>query len=153
MFVAKKCYYFWWSPWLFKGKRIVSDPGMHHGTRVTHVPWCMSGSLTCGGGKTFPAFPAHAQPAIWRIWQEAHCQIPGTNVYTTVQSKSIQIHACYIETINNDDDDDDNGGIRTIMKWRDLPGRLRSRISVVNSRTELCFTAVVAWGLIVFVYI
>ena len=24
----------------------VSDPGMHHGTCVTHVPWCMPGSLT-----------------------------------------------------------------------------------------------------------
>ena len=24
---------------------LVSDPGMHHGTCVTHVPWCMSGSL------------------------------------------------------------------------------------------------------------
>ena len=23
-------------------------------------------------GKTFPAFPAHAQPVILRIWQEAH---------------------------------------------------------------------------------
>ena len=23
----------------------VSDPGMHYGTCVTHVPWCMSGSL------------------------------------------------------------------------------------------------------------
>ena len=27
-------------------KPLVSDPGMHHGTCVTHVPWCMSGSLT-----------------------------------------------------------------------------------------------------------
>ena len=27
---------------------LVSDPGMHHGTCVTHVPWCMSGSLTSG---------------------------------------------------------------------------------------------------------
>ena len=26
----------------------VSDPDMHHGTCVTHVPWCMSGSLTSG---------------------------------------------------------------------------------------------------------
>ena len=26
----------------------VSDPNMHHGTRVTHVPWCMPGSLTSG---------------------------------------------------------------------------------------------------------
>ena len=25
-----------------------SDPGMHHGTCVTHVPWCMPGSLTRG---------------------------------------------------------------------------------------------------------
>ena len=26
----------------------VSDPDMHHGTCVTHVPWCMSGSLISG---------------------------------------------------------------------------------------------------------
>ena len=26
----------------------VSDPGMHHGTCVTRVPWCMPGSLTGG---------------------------------------------------------------------------------------------------------
>ena len=26
-------------------KTLVSDPGMHHGMCVTHVPWCMSGSL------------------------------------------------------------------------------------------------------------
>ena len=32
-------------------KPLVSDPGMHHGTCVTHVPWCMSGSLTRGGGE------------------------------------------------------------------------------------------------------
>ena len=52
----------------------VNDPDMHHGTCVTHVPWCMPGSLTIGflwnrpRGNTFPAFPAHAQPAILRIW-------------------------------------------------------------------------------------
>ena len=44
----------------------VSDPDMHPGTCVTHVPWCMPGSLISGflwnwrRGKTFPAFPAHA---------------------------------------------------------------------------------------------
>ena len=32
----------------------VSDPGMHLDTRMTHVPWCMSGSLTRGGGKNVP---------------------------------------------------------------------------------------------------
>ena len=26
----------------------VSDPDMHHGTCVAHVPWCMPGSLTIG---------------------------------------------------------------------------------------------------------
>ena len=61
----------------FPRKRIqrkppVSDPGIHHGTCVTHVPWCMSGSLTSCGRKTFPAFMAHAQPSILHIWQEAH---------------------------------------------------------------------------------
>ena len=29
-------------PWTF----LVSGPDMHHGTCVTHVPWCMPGSLT-----------------------------------------------------------------------------------------------------------
>ena len=28
---------------------VVSDPSIHHGTCVTHIPWCMSGSLTRGG--------------------------------------------------------------------------------------------------------
>ena len=32
----------------------------------------MSGSPNGGGGETFLAFPAHAQFAILRIWQEAH---------------------------------------------------------------------------------
>ena len=32
----------------------VSDPGMHHGTRVTHVPWYVSRSLTHGGGENVP---------------------------------------------------------------------------------------------------
>ena len=41
---------------LFKLQRktLVSDPGMHHGTCVTHVPWCMSGSLTRGSGENVP---------------------------------------------------------------------------------------------------
>ena len=30
-------------------KPLVSDLDMHHGTCVTHVPWCMSGSLISGG--------------------------------------------------------------------------------------------------------
>ena len=36
----------------------VSDPDMHHGTHVTHVPWCMPGSLTSG--------------FLWSRWQGNH---------------------------------------------------------------------------------
>ena len=43
-------------------KTRVSDPGTHHCTCVTHVPWCMSGLFPAVAGKTFPAFPAHAHP-------------------------------------------------------------------------------------------
>ena len=35
----------------------VSDPGMHCGTCVTPVSWCMSGSLTCDGGENVPGIP------------------------------------------------------------------------------------------------
>ena len=51
-------------------KPLVSDRRRHHGTRVTHVPWYLSGSLTRGGGETFSAFPAHGPPPILRIWYE-----------------------------------------------------------------------------------
>ena len=56
----------------FQRKPLVSDPGMHHGTCVTHVPWCMSGSLTRGDGENVPGIPGACAPAILRIWQEAH---------------------------------------------------------------------------------
>ena len=59
----------------FQRKPIVSDPGMHHGTCVTHVPWCMSGSLTCGDGKNVPGIPGACARAILRIWQEAHVML------------------------------------------------------------------------------
>ena len=56
----------------FQRKLLVSDPGMHHGTCVTHVPWCMSGSLTCSDGENVPGIPGACAPAILRIWQEAN---------------------------------------------------------------------------------
>ena len=59
----------------FQMKPLVSDPGMHHGTCVTHVPWCMSGSLTCGDGENVPGIPGACAPVILRIWQEAHVNI------------------------------------------------------------------------------
>ena len=38
-------------------KPLVTDPGMHHGTCVTHVPWCMPRSLTCVDRKNVPGIP------------------------------------------------------------------------------------------------
>ena len=35
-------------PGMFSPPPRVSDPDMNQGTCVTHVPWCISGSLTCG---------------------------------------------------------------------------------------------------------
>ena len=56
----------------FQRKPLVSDPDMHHGTCVTHVPWCMSGSHTCGNGENVIGIPGACAPGILRIWQEAH---------------------------------------------------------------------------------
>ena len=39
-------------------KLLVSDPGMHHGTCVTHVPWCMSESLTRSDGENVSGIPS-----------------------------------------------------------------------------------------------
>ena len=38
-------------------KPLITDPSMHHGTCVMHLPWCMSGSLTGGGGENVPGIP------------------------------------------------------------------------------------------------
>ena len=81
-----------WMPGTFSPPPRVSDPSMHHGTCDTHVQWCMSGSLTRGflwcrrQGKTFPPIPAHAQPTILLIWEEAHWQRYLPNINQTSHS-------------------------------------------------------------------
>ena len=42
--------------WLQR-KPLVSNPGIHHSTCVTQVPWCMTGLLTSGGGDNAPRIP------------------------------------------------------------------------------------------------
>ena len=74
----------------FQRKPLVSDPGMHHGTCVTHVPWCMSGSHACSDGENVPGIPGACAPAILRIWQEAHCH----------QGRSFQNWHCGITTVD-----------------------------------------------------
>ena len=39
------------------GEPRVSDLVMHHGTCVTHMPWCISGSLTRGDRESVPSIP------------------------------------------------------------------------------------------------
>ena len=53
-------------------KPLVSDPDMDQGTCVTHVPWCLSGSLTRGRGENVPDIPSACASATLRIWQETH---------------------------------------------------------------------------------
>ena len=69
-------------------KPLFGAHGMYHGTFVTHVPWCMSGSLTRDGGENVPGIPGayatrnfvylvrsqygkhfHAMTSSWRIWK------------------------------------------------------------------------------------
>ena len=49
-------------------KPLVNDPGGRHGTCVTHVPWCMSGSLTRGGGENVPRIPGACTTRNFCIW-------------------------------------------------------------------------------------
>ena len=56
----------------FQRKQLVNDPGIPHGTCVTHVPWCISGSLTRDGGENVPDIPGACARAILGIWQEPH---------------------------------------------------------------------------------
>ena len=80
----------------FQRKPLVSDSGMHHGTCVTHVPWCMSGSLTCGDGENVPGIPGACAPAILRICQEAHGNV--YNILPTIAIDNITYsldYSCY----------------------------------------------------------
>ena len=62
-------------------KPLVTDPGMHHDTCVTHVPWCMSGSLTRSGGENVPGIPGTSATRDCSIWQEPH-EFGGKLQYT-----------------------------------------------------------------------
>ena len=49
-------------PGMFSPPLWYSNPNMHHGTCITHVPWCMPGSLTGG--------------FLWSRWREKRSQHP-----------------------------------------------------------------------------
>ena len=55
-------------------------PGMHHGTCVPHVPWCMSGSLTRGDGENVPGITsACATRNFTYLVRGPLCQCPWSN--------------------------------------------------------------------------
>ena len=49
-------------------------------------------------GKTFPAIPAHAQPAILHIWQEAHVSFIGVNEVSWIEISTAR--NCWSHTKN-----------------------------------------------------
>ena len=52
----------------------VSDPDMHRGTCVTHVPWCLLGSLTSGFLWSRPRGKCSRHP---RRMRNPQCCVPG----------------------------------------------------------------------------
>ena len=80
--------------WLQR-KLLVSDPGMHHGMCVTHVPWCMSGSLTRSGGKNVPGIPGAIAPAILLSGKRPMLLVPGC----LIQGKSEWDTLTFISTL------------------------------------------------------
>ena len=87
----------------FQSKSLVSDPSMHHGTCVTHVPWCMSGSLIRSDGENVPSIPGACAPAIIRIWQEAHSYSESIIHHRIQHSTHIIAHhfARFVVSISN----------------------------------------------------
>ena len=81
----------------FQREQLVSDPGMPHGTCVTHVPWCMSGSRTRGVGEIVPGIPGACAHAILAIWQEAHAPL-GLASFGFVFSRTIPSSSVYINS-------------------------------------------------------
>ena len=86
-------------------KPLIRDPGMHHGTCVTHVPCCMSGSLTCRGRKNVPGIPGacatrnfpYLVKCTWlkgsvhyKVWDEITFPCPHCNSRANTNDK------CYI---------------------------------------------------------
>ena len=61
-----------------QSKLLVCDPGMHHGPCVTHVPWCMSGSVTHSG----PPHVGVTQVLYCWSWQPTRSNIRNREVYS-----------------------------------------------------------------------
>ena len=75
-------------------KLLISDPGMHHGTCIMHVLWCMSGLLTHGGGENVPGIPGacaicnftYLARGLWLINRNMPVSIITCCQYSTIDS-------------------------------------------------------------------
>ena len=85
-------------PGTFSPPSRVSDSDMHLGTCVTHVPWCMPGSLTSGflwirrRGETFPTFPVHAHPQFYLSGKRPIASYAPLNHYSDVIMSAMASH-------------------------------------------------------------
>ena len=79
--------------WLQR-KPLVRDPDMHHGTCVTHVPWCKSGSLTRGGGENVPGIPGACAPRTIISGKKPMNKTGHIHLYTTKHRYEIKFNIC-----------------------------------------------------------
>ena len=91
-------------PGTFSPPPRVSDPGLHHGTCVTHVPWCMPGSLTSGffevgDGKNFSGIPGACATRNFAYLEEAHLWGMSRAQNTT---QHVCKHICILVTVVSD---------------------------------------------------
>ena len=74
-------------------KQLVSDPGMHHGTYTTHVPWCIPGSLTRGVGEHVPGIPdAWASRHVTYLLSDPYTNILRPRQNTSISRRHFQMH-------------------------------------------------------------
>ena len=81
-------------------KPLVSDAGMHHGTCVTHVPWCMSGSLTRDGRENVPSIPSVCANRsfvylVWGPWSVREGWVVETAAHIMRQEIHGMVYDCY----------------------------------------------------------
>ena len=77
-------------------KLLVRDPGMYQGTCVTHMSWCMSGSLT-RGGENVPGIPGAWATHNFTYLARGPWKLPGfPRIFPTQhQERYIKVCGCY----------------------------------------------------------
>ena len=92
----------------------VSDPDMHRGTCVTHVPWCLPGSLTSG--------------FLWSRWRRKrsrHSQrMRNLQFYVSGKRPMLVPYTCLLSTFT---------GSLSDLEWK-MAGHIRSRWSTAQRK-------------------